>query len=73
MTTYFLYQFTDNSFHTVNLKAPMNVYIKQAEKVTENINDVVCRWVVRKSNHRTFIAHSETIQGAGEVMIVEKG
>jgi len=48
MQTYFLYQLNDQTFHPVFIKDPLNKYLAQAKKITEKMEDVVCRWVVKK-------------------------
>jgi len=48
MQTYFLYQFNDSTYQQVFLKAPIREYLKQAKIVTDKLEEVVCRWVVKK-------------------------
>lgn len=72
MKTIFLYQFSDFTFHEVDLKAKMPVYIKQAEKVTNNIQDVTCRWVVR-SKPSVLLVTGDKVGDGTDFLIVEKG
>lgn len=44
----YIYQFSDGSFQDVRIRAALNKYLKETEKVFNNTAQIVCRWVVKK-------------------------
>lgn len=48
----YVYQFADGTMHVVNMRAALNIYMEQTKKIMDQLDNVVCKWIVKRFDQK---------------------